>query len=263
MVFKKHHRPSKAKSTGVVLVIVMIFMLALSAIAIFSARNAMLGERQARNELEYQVARQAAESALRDAERDLRLDSLTTPGGAVCTRGGVLRTEDSVISDDEFTDTCLRGQCKLPAARYSVGWASATTATGSSPGEPWWPASKGGAWSNAVVTAAGCETFTGGVPLGLFTGAPPLAGVVQQPQYLIEYLSPAQDFGAELKTFDCPTPLLVTSAAGVATADAGSAVAATQTLNMPCHLFRITARGFGPTVNAQVVMQTYFHILKY
>lgn len=260
MVFKRRFQTPKSASTGVVLVIVMIFMLALSAMAIFSARNATLGERQARNELEYQVARQAAESALRDAERDLRLDALTTPSGAACTRGGVLRTEDAIISDAEFTDTCLKGQCKLPAARYTVGWAAATTAN---PGEPWWPASKGGAWSTAVVTAAECDTFTGGVPLGLFTGAPPLAGVVQPPQYLIEYLNPAQDSGAELKNFDCPTPLLVTSAAGVATADAGSAVAATQTLNMPCHLFRITARGFGPTLNAQVVMQTYFHILKY
>ena len=101
------------------------------------------------------------------------------------------------------------------------------------------------------------------MPLGLFTGAPALTGVALQPEYLIEYLSPAQDTGEELKSFDCPTPILVTSAAGAATADAASTVAASQTLNMPCHLFRITARGFGPTVNAQVVMQTYFHIIKY
>lgn len=251
------HRP-KAHACGVALVIVLIFMLALSTLAVFSARHATLGERQASNELQYQVARQAAASALRDAERDLRLDTTATPAGAVCTRGGQLRTDDAVISDDEFTATCLRGQCKLAAAAYNVAWPSAST---TNPGEPWWPTSKGGVW-NDTFSASNCSSFTGGVPLGTFTGAPSLAGVIQPPQYLIEYLSPAQETGADLKSFDCPTSLLVTSSEGLATADTTSPAPEPQVLNMPCHLFRITARGFGPTLNAQVVMQTYFHLIK-
>ncbi len=258
MVYRASGHPSKTNSGGVVLVIVLIFMLALSTLAVLSARHATLGERQASNELEYQVARQAAASALRDAERDLRLDSTATPAGAVCTRGGRLRTDDAVISDDEFTAACLRGQCKLAAAVYNVTWSSAST---TNPGEPWWPISKGGVW-NDTFSASNCSSFTGGVPLGTFTGAPSLAGVIQPPQYLIEYLSPAQETGADLKSFDCPTSLLVTSSEGLATADTTSPTPEPQVLNMPCYLFRITARGFGPTLNAQVVMQTYFHLIK-
>ena len=68
MVFKKYHACHTAKPTGVVLVIVMLLMLALSVIAIFSARNATMGERQARNELEYQVARSAPGGGIANRE---------------------------------------------------------------------------------------------------------------------------------------------------------------------------------------------------
>lgn len=251
---------------GVVLVIVLIFLLALSTIAIFAARNFTLGERQARNDLEYQVARQAAESALRDAERDLRLSATATPTGAICTRGdSVLRTEDPVISDAEFTASCLKGQCNAPTAQYTTGWSAATT---TNKGEPWWPTSKGGAWSDYfatlspnTTTAPSCTNFVGGVPLGLFTGTAPMAGVARQPEYLIEYINPKQDTGAETKGFDCPTE--IAGSPGLASADSTTAAAASQSLNMPCHMFRITSRGFGPTLNTQLVMQTYFHIIKY
>jgi type IV pilus assembly protein PilX len=118
-------------------------------------------------------------------------------------------------------------------------------------------------WTDSPVNAANCNSFVGGVPLGTFTGTPALTGVVRQPEYVIEYLHPAQDSGSERKNFDCPTALLITSSAGVATADATSALIDAQTSDMPCYLFRITARGFGPTLNAQVLMQSYFHMIKY
>ena len=200
------------------------------------------------------------------------LKSGVAPTGAICTRGGVLRTEDPVISDAEFTDACLGGQCKLPGSRYGVAWNSASTST---PGEPWWPTSKGGAWSDYfatkspnTTTAPSCSTFTGGVPLGLFTGATPMTGVARQPEYLIEFLSPSQDTSGDGKSFECPTTV---TNSGVATADTSSTASTTQTLNMACYLFRITSRGFGPSVifrdnryipTAEVVMQTYFHIIR-
>jgi len=69
--------------------------------------------------------------------------------------------------------------------------------------------------------AAWAQTFTGGVPLGTFTGTPPIRGVALQPEYLIEYVrrgSSEDDF------------------------------------------FRITARGFGYRAGTEVVMQSYFKV---
>lgn len=251
---------SRPKQSGVALVVVLIFMLALSAIAIFASRNATLGERQARNETEYQIARQAAEAALRDAERELYPDpAVSAPTTPACARtGSVFRTNDRVVSSEEFTDSCLGGQCWVPAARYAQDWDSATKASGVKPGEPWWPISKGGLWTSSGST---CASYTGPVPLGRYTGVPPLRGVRAQPDYLIEYLGdPSQDAALIGKGFQCVTPLIGVGAA-LAAADQVNAAAMTSPL-MACYLFRITARGFGPSSNTEVMMQSYFSIVK-
>lgn len=245
------------KQSGVVLVIVLIFLLALSTIAIFAARNATVGERQARNETEYQIARQAAEAALRDAERDLYPDDATLPPPTTpaCTRvGSLFRDVDRVVSSSEFTGDCLAGQCWVAAASYSVAWNSATT---SNKGEPWWPISKGGLWG---TPSTDCDA-NGAVPLGRFSGVPPLSGVSQQPDYLIEYLGdPSQDAALAGKGFDCNTALIGAASGTKSAADEGAAPA--PPLKMACYLFRITSRGFGPSVSTQVVMQSYFSIVK-
>ncbi len=245
---------------GVVMVIVLLFMLALSTIAIFAVRNVTLGERQARNESDYQIARQAAEAALRDAERDIYPDAaLPAPTTPECTRAGSLfRAEDRIVSPDEFTTDCLGGQCWVPAARYVVAWRSATAA---SAGEPWWPVTKGGLWDSDGSGGSTCTTYKGAVPLGRYTGVPPLGGVSQQPDYLIEYLGdPTQDPTLVGKGFKCSTPLIGGTAA-VAAADATTTPVASAP-DMACYLFRITARGFGPSPNTEVVMQSYFSIVK-
>ena len=245
------------KQSGVALVVVLIFMLALTAIAVFASRNATMGERQSRNETEYQIARQAAEAALRDAERDLYPDpAVPPPATPACARtGSVFRTNDRVVSSAEFTDTCLAGQCWVPAARYLVPWSAASSG---SPGEPWWPKSKGGIWD---TSGSNCAGYSGPVPLGRYTGVPALSGVSKQPDYLIEYLGdPSQDTALIGKGFQCSTPLIGVGAA-LAAADQTTAAAITAPL-MACYLFRITARGFGPSANTEVMMQSYFSIVK-
>lgn len=270
---------------GVVLVVVLIFLVTLTTLAVFSSRNATLGERQARNEMEYQVARQAAEAALRDAEVDLRMTNgdVAAPN-AICTRGGLLRTAEATVSDDgiEFTDTCLMGQCRMPQARYEVAYSAATTAN---PGQPWWPRSKGGLWNDNLTTkpsrsggAVNCSTFTGAVSLGVFTGTPALPGVARQPEYLIEYINPKQDANLQTKDFRCTNPIGVGSGATPSRASADETASAASS-NLPtapsCHLFRVTARGFGASTrsatigaatvdvpNVEIVLQTYYHVLK-
>lgn len=273
----KHPPGSRRQQTGVALVVVLIFMLALSIVAIFSSRNATLGERQARNELEYQVARQAAEAALRDAENDLLNVVSGTP---VCTRTDSAFRRDgrwSVAAEAEFTDTCLRGQCNFylpdrttPPARYEVTWAQAAVNTtvdpGSTntPGPPWWPTNRNGLWGNKVsVSSANCSTFTGGVPLGTFTGAAAFPGVARPPEYMIEMIRPDKNSTLE-PDFECP----ITAAVGASADETGGGANTTST-GAPCQIFRITARGFGASTQAallgnnpnplvEVLLQSYF-----
>lgn len=206
---------------GVAMVIVLIFMLALTIIAAFSARNASVGEKMARNQLDYQLARQAAEAALRDAERDLLMTSGTMKKDAICERGSMRPVMDAVWA---FSDTCKAGQCSFSFDYYADADYSSATDT-SDTGEPWWPVSKGGLWNNSFDekpsrekgAVSSCDTFAGGVTLGTYTGAAALAGVSRQPEYLIEVFQ-----------------------RGVTV------------------YFRITSRGFGYSPSTQVVMQSYF-----
>lgn len=207
-----------ATQRGVALVVVLLFLLAITGLAVFSARYAAMGEGMARNQLDAERARQAAESALRDAERDLMLPVDDQPKGAPCDRRE-MRTLDNRYGG--FDAECPGGQCEADDNTYgSTDW-STTTATGS---VPWWPAGKGGKWNNhfadkpARGSSANCD-FTGGVPLGTYTGAAPIPGVAHQPEYLIEII------------------------------ERGSG-------RLP--FFRITARGFGASENTEVVLQSYF-----
>ncbi len=237
------------------LVIVLLFMLALSTIAIFGARNVTTGEQQARNEAEYQIARQAAEAALRDAERDMFPD-LPPPNTPACDRlSSFIRTEDRTINDAEFTTNCKAGQCGFPASdtRYTVAWDDADTTT---PGAPWWPVSKGGLWATG---GSSCSNYTGPVPLGRYTGVSPLSGVAQQPDYLIEYIGDPTQASVQSR-YACQTALIGSSGAAVYNA-ADEVVSGVKPFTPSCHLFRITARGFGPTVNTQVLLQSYFSIV--
>lgn len=211
---------SSNRQRGVALVVVMIFMLALTILAALSVRTASTGEKVARNQLDQQVARQAAEAALRDAERDLLLPTAGMKTDALCDRGDTRPVMDGI---GYFNATCKAGQCSLSLADYQAADYAAAPASGVV-SEPWWPASRGGLWNNAFDAkpsrekgAINCLTFTGGVPLGTYTGAPPIAGVSRQPEYLVEV------FQRGTSTY-----------------------------------FRITSRGFGYDPATQVVLQSYF-----
>lgn len=179
--------PSKPSQTGAALVVVMIFIVALTAIAIYAAKNVSLNERLARNQLDAQVAREAAEAALRDAEFDLLLASDAIRPNAKCARTD---TRPVIESISQFDTTCTRGQCGLPPARYEMSNYATATST-SNTGEPWWPTAKGGLWNDNLSTkptAVGVNcTFTGGVPYGTYSGKPNIIGVSRQPEYIIEY----------------------------------------------------------------------------
>jgi type IV pilus assembly protein PilX len=207
----------RIKPRGVALVIVLLILLAITGLALFSARYATMSERTARNQLDMERARQAAESALRDAERDIRLEDGSARAGAPCSRGIARPVNGGMV---QFDASCSAGQCLAADDTYAAtNWSTGASA------EPWWPEAKGGLWNNVLSTkpnrssSANCTSFTGGVPLGTFTGAAPISGVAQQPEYLIELIR--RESGRKV-------------------------------------FFRVTARGFGASEQTQVVMQSYF-----
>lgn len=166
------------------MLVVLVFTLALTGLGLMSARLAMGGEALARNQLDHQIAHQAAEAALRDAERDLLQAKAGQPGLAPCQRSAQERPVLQHLS--AFTPTCTGGQCRRDeATTRAVHYGNADAAA---LGEVWWHPSKGGRWNNiaAADKQGNCNGFTGGVPLGTYTGAPALGGVAFQPEYMIE-----------------------------------------------------------------------------
>ena len=205
---------------GISLPVVLIFLVVVSLLATVGVRRATVNETLTRNQLDFDVARQAAEAALRDGERDVFMPNSPRPPNSLCNRaddrengGGKIPTADTLGT------TCPRGQCQFEASYY----AASNFDTGANP-QPWWPSANGGLWNDAPASkpsdAAGVDNncnFNGAVPLGTFTGVARLAAVAQQPEYLIEYLPLGPD----------------------------------------ARLARITARGFGTDPAVEVVVQSY------
>ncbi|MFZ4285280.1 pilus assembly PilX family protein [Variovorax sp. HJSM1_2] len=218
---------SSDQQKGVALIVVLLFLLAITGLTIWAARQSMFGEGIARNQLDQEVAYQAAESALRDAERDLMQITPSILTGASCTRN---RSRPPIVSD--FTENCPLGLCRREDGTYAISnWSTAVEGS-STASEPWWPVSKGGAWNNSFDnkpnrTGSAIDTghcsFNGAIPLGTFTGVAAIPGVAQQPEYIIEHF-----------------------------------VRASNVTYQPTAVYRVTARGFGYSMRTQVVLQTFF-----
>jgi len=197
---KTHTGSCQRRVTGIALPIVLMFMLVITVAAGFGIRRAILGEGVTRNQLDYEVARNAADAALRDGERDLFMQSKAAT--ATCDRM-VNRPLGDAIKPPYWGSNCPNGQCYVTPEYLASGVYS----TGTNP-QPWWPDANNGKWGNNVTAAATC-TFNGGVPIGTYTGTPKISGVARQPEYLIEYIARAEDpvlrvtargFGADVNT---------------------------------------------------------------
>ncbi|MGE5450642.1 MAG: pilus assembly protein [Acidobacteriota bacterium] len=223
---RRDRRVQPSAQRGIALVVVLVFLLALTAISLYAARQAVFGERIARNVLDSQVAQQAAEAALRDAQADLAMPDGERPSGAYCERAG-MRPIAANVALLVKQQSCQAGICRLTDAQYASldlsTAVAATSAASAATGQAWWSAAKGGRWNNDFSTKPQavnehCSTFTGGVPLGTYTGVARITEVSQQPEYLIEYMG----------------------------------------MRNLRPLFRITARGFGYDRATQAVVQGYY-----
>jgi type IV pilus assembly protein PilX len=197
---KSQLRSHRRRAAGIALPIVLMFLLVITVAAGFGIRRAILGEGVARNQLDYEVARNAAEAALRDGERDLFM--LSKAASAKCDRMENRPLGDA-IKPPYWGSTCPNGQCYVTAEYL----ATSVFSSGTNP-MPWWPDANNGRWGNNATSAATCS-FTGGVPIGTYTGSPQISGVARQPEYLIEYIARVDDpvirvtargFGADVNT---------------------------------------------------------------
>jgi type IV pilus assembly protein PilX len=186
---------------GIALPVVLMFLLIITISAVYSIRRSTLAEGVTRNQLDYEVARQSAEAALRDAERDLFSSLTSKPASALCDRSAARPLRDKLVPG-LWDSTCPTGQCRVSPDYL----ASSNYATVTNP-QPWWPASKSGLWGNNQNLST-CS-FSGGVPIGTFTGTPQISGVARQPEYLIEWIDRESDpvmrvtargFGADVNT---------------------------------------------------------------
>lgn len=156
-LYRRAFRSPGHHQNGISLFLVMVFLVILSILGVAVIQSSSLSARIAGNEADRTLAFQAAEAALRDAEKDIR---------GACTPATCRATPIAPETADIFQATCALGLC-LP---------SATGVT------PVWEVKDNWTTANRAAT------------YGRFTGAAALPVVSQQPQYLIEYFKVGESF---------------------------------------------------------------------
>lgn len=160
---------SQMRQSGAALITGLIFLVVLSMIGVTAARMSTLEERMSGNMRDRSIAMQAAELALRDAERDI-LGLGTTPRNP-----GIAGISDFIADcdADDTDDTADDGLCY----NGPLAWATA-------------------AWTAANWTTNMTDEPTS-VEYGRFTGATAIAALSDQPRYLIEGMRKTPPGGGE------------------------------------------------------------------
>jgi len=162
------HLPFLRQQQGATLVVGLIFLAVLTLIGVTAARVSGLEERMAGNLRDRAVALQAAEMALRDAERDIMLTG--APGTA----------RPRALSQMSFASDCGAG-----GAANERGLCDRRLApTGYTTTEINWPAFAVQGVNTAALTLD--MTAAPSVPYGTFTGAAAIVGIPVQPRYVME-----------------------------------------------------------------------------
>ncbi|MFZ6780017.1 pilus assembly PilX family protein [Undibacterium sp. Ji83W] len=189
---KSRSRPNQIviqRQRGISLVLTVVLLLGLSLLSLSAMQSSTLQERMSNNLRDRNIALQAAELALRDAERDLA--SLLADNATFCPGGGAAgsvtcrpvsaRPDDTNLRDgfwvwtttmrQTWTPDCVDGQClPLDNATAAVpvwddtaaNWAPQTGSTGTNPTTPY----------------------------GKYTGATAIPNVAAQPRYIMEIFPP-------------------------------------------------------------------------
>lgn len=151
-----HSMPPNGEK-GAVLIIALMFVVILTLLGVTAVMTTTMEERMAGNSRDHNVAFQAAEAALRDAESDILCRNAA--GTGLCTRTIPISGQTGAMDPSASSCTnCLPG-IYLPAATSgNPAWVQKSLASGSSDS----------------------------VAFGAYTGAGAITGVAIQPRYLIE-----------------------------------------------------------------------------
>lgn len=191
---------ARQRQRGVTLVIVLILLVIVTLLGVGAARIALLSERSTRNERDYQVAWQAAEAALMDAQFDIR--------------GPNADAKQRVALFNENNTSVFLPGCNKAADFRGLCWPSE--------GKP--------VWAQVDFLDDGANAPT--VAYGTFTGrAFDSGGLGVKPARLPRYM---------IEVVRDQTPM-------------GSASTGAKPI-----MYRITAMGFGPRDDVQVVLQIAF-----
>lgn len=163
--------PSRQRQNGAALIVGLIFLVVLTMIGVTSARMSSLEERMSGNLRDRSLAMQAAELALRDAERDILW--LGVVGGKRATQISGLSYFWPNCNMDGAANTDDDGLCDRKGATPTYGTSTLS----------WAALNVNGTVYPAIALDM---TAAPSVEHGTFTGAPAIALVSAQPRYLIE-----------------------------------------------------------------------------
>jgi type IV pilus assembly protein PilX len=159
------------RERGAILVLALMFLVLLTIIGVSSISGVTLEEKMAGNLRNQNMAFQAAESALRDAEIDLEAAiGATTGTNPICTAPC---PRDPIKIAPHFATKCN--------AAFTGGVCRADATTGG--------------FQTEIVTAVGWDWTHADktVEYGRYTGAKALPNVARQPRYVIEWLQEKDD----------------------------------------------------------------------
>lgn len=154
----------QARQSGAALITGLIFLVVLSMIGVTAARMSTLEERMSGNMRDRSIAMQAAELALRDAERDVS----NAVAGSARGISGITHFVAN-CNQDGASNTADDGLCYNGPAGYGVA-----------------------VWTTANMTAAPSVAY------GRFTGVTAIAGLSAPPRYLIEGIRKTPPGGGEV-----------------------------------------------------------------
>ena len=180
-----------AQQRGAILVVTLMFLLVITMLAITSVQVSTSEERMSGNLKDWNIAMQAAESALRDAEFDIY--GVCSVNAATCTLRSPVITGETNFGDQSSgiapgtcnQSTSYKGACLPPTPTYLSDL------------KPVYPLLVSSSWATstgASVNAVDYGTYTGATALPS-TG---ISGVYQQPQYIIEAMRMPTDKGPKV-----------------------------------------------------------------
>jgi type IV pilus assembly protein PilX len=207
-----------SQERGASLIVVMLILIVVSALGIGAAQISMMGERSARNDRDMQVAWQAAEAALMDAEFDIRGPNTGARqridivfGGSANNSAQPDRSKFSIAGCGDDLDGKTRGLCEYVDETLAASGIRQK-------------------WLLANFTDEGANANT--VEYGDYTDRQfnfgPGVQSIKKPRYVIE---PIRDYGGFLES------------------RGKSEVSAAR------YMYRVTSMGFGPRGDIQAVAQ--------